>query len=113
MTALEKLRIDSPDEYTTTEEYKTFVESLVTFYRTHSTTTSLVIAPEDGYLYQFDMAAFLLDNNVQLEDHELIMRVNGLTSNTQIDENLGTLLIPNKDLVARMKMVYRTRLSAN
>lgn len=113
MTALEKLRIDPPDEYTTTEEYKTFIESMVTFYRTHPTTETIIIAPEDGYLYQFDMAAFLLDNKVQLEDHELIMRVNGLTSNTQIDENLGILLIPNKDLVARMKMVYRTRLTAN
>lgn len=113
MTALEKLRIDPPDEYTTTEDYMTFCESLVTFYRTHPTTTPIIIAPEDGYLYQFDLAAFLLDNGVQLEDHELIMRVNGLTSNTQIDENLGTLLIPNKDLVARMKMVFRTRLTAN
>lgn len=113
MSALDNLRITSPDEYTTTREYNTFVESLITFYRTHPETRAIAIAPEDGYLFQFDLAGFLLEQGVELEDHQLIMRVNGINSIHEINENIGTLLIPNKDLVARMKMVYRTRLTAN
>lgn len=113
MSALDNLRITSPDDYTTTREYNTFIESLVTFYRNHPATRAIAIAPEEGYLFQFDLAGFLLDQGVELEDHQLIMRVNEINSIHEIDENIGTLLIPDKDLVARMKMVYRTRLTAN
>lgn len=113
MSALDKLRIDSPDAYTLTDDYNTFIESMVTFYRTHSLTRAINISPEDGYIYQFDLTGFLIDSGVQLEDHQLIMRVNGISSTTDIDENIRILLIPDKDLVTRMKMVYRTRLTAN
>lgn len=113
MSALDNLRITSPDEYTTTVEYNTYLESLVTFFRNHPATRAIAVAPEDGFLFQFDLAGYLLEQGVELEDHQLIMRVNGINSIHEINENIGTLLIPDKDLVARMKMVYRTRLTAN
>jgi len=113
MSALDNLRIESPDEYTTTRDYNTYIESLVTFFRTHPATRAVAVAPEEGFLFQFDLAGYLLEQGVELEDHQLIMRVNGINSMHEINENIGTLLIPDKDLVARMKMVYRTRLTAN
>lgn len=111
MATLDNLRIASPDDYTLTDDYNTYIESLLTFFRTHPQTTAVSVSPEDGYLYQFDLIGFLLDQGVELEDHRLIMRVNNLTSMMSIDENIGVLLIPAKDVVARLKMVYRTRLN--
>ena len=111
MSALDNLRIKSPDAYTLTDDYNAYIESLITHLRNHSLTTAVSISPEQGYLYQFDMTGFLLRNNFDIEDHRLIMRMNNLYSVHQMDENIGTLLVPNQQYVASLKMVYRTRLT--
>jgi len=103
--------IAQPDDYTLTDEYRTFIESLLTKFRTDSGTTTLEISPETGYLYRFDLTSFLLDNGVPLEDHELIMRINGLVSVHDIDEKLVRLLIPDQALVAQLKQIFRTKLN--
>lgn len=102
--------VEQPDEYTLSDDYKAYIESLVPMLRAREDTVRLDLDPEKGYLYRFDLTSFLLDNHVALEDHLLIMRVNGLTSAHEIDEYTTSLLIPDQSLIAQLKQIYRTRL---
>lgn len=104
--------VAQPDAYTLTEEYRIYIESLLTMFRNDSGTTPVDLSPEQGYLYRFDLTSFLLDNNVPMEDHELVMRINGKTSVHDIDETLTRLLIPDQNLVAQLKQIFRTKLAS-
>lgn len=111
MTALDSMMIASPDEYTLTDDYKTFVESMVGYLRQQSSSNTVVIPPEVGFLFRFDMTRFLLSKNVPIEDHYLVMRVNGITSSHELDETITSLIVPDQALITRLKNIYRTRLT--
>lgn len=110
-TKLDTLQVGTPDEYTLSEGYNTFLQSMIGYMRNDPNTRVITIDPEIGYLYKFDLTAFLLSQSVDVEDHRLIMMVNGITSRHQIDETMTSLLIPNQALVARLKQIYRTSLT--
>jgi len=110
-TKLDSLQVATPDEYTLSEGYNTFLQSMVGYIRNDPNTRAITIDPEVGYLYKFDLTAFLLSQSVELEDHRLIMMVNGISSRHQIDETMTSLLIPNQALVARLKQIYRTSMT--
>jgi hypothetical protein len=104
--------ITSPSDFTLTDDYRTFCESLLKYFRESSGTTSLLITPEIGRLYRFDFTQFLLAQNVPAEDHYLVMRINGYSSIHQIDESINQILSPNMAMVARFKQIYRTSLTS-
>lgn len=109
---IKDLMIQQPDLHTFSDEYRVYIESLLTTLRNSPNTVRIDIPPESGYLYRFDITSFLLDNNVPLEDHELVMRMNGITSIHQIDEDLDHLLLPDQSQVAQYKQIFRSKLSA-
>lgn len=112
MGTLNQMAIASPSEFTLTDDYFAFIESMTGWLREQEDTAPVYISPETGWLYRFDLTAFLLDNNVPLEDHRIILRVNGLDSNQVLDETVTTLLIPQQETIRRMKSAYRTKLTA-
>lgn len=111
MASIKQMAITQPAAFTLTDDYNIYIESLIVYLKEHPSTTSVAVVSEVGYLYRFDLTSFLLDNGIALEDHRLIMRVNGIVSATDIDETTTSLLIPNQALIDRLKSVYRTRLS--
>jgi len=112
-TKLDRYMIQSPDLITMTDEYNTFIKSLVVPLKNSASTQLVEIAPETGYLYRFNLTGFLLANNVPLEDHRLVMLINGITDIHDMDENRNKLLIPDPSEVARYKQVYRTSLTVS
>lgn len=113
MTGISKWIVASPSSFTLTQDYKTYMESLLNYFRASDSTRQVPVPPEVGYLYRFDLTQFLLANNVPLEDHYLVMRVNGFTSIHQIDETIHQILVPDMALVARFKQIYRTSLNVS
>lgn len=113
MSLLDSMAVESPDAYTLTEDYRIFVESMTGWLRTQSQDRVVSIIPETGYLYRFDLTSFLLDNKVPLEDHWLVMRVNGLTTPQEFDETVTALIVPAQELITRLKQAYRTKLTAS
>lgn len=111
MTTLTNFMIPSADLFTLTEDYRIYIESLTGWLRENSTSNIISIQPEVGYLHRADLTTLLLENNVAIEDHYLILRVNGLTSPDEFDETVTSLIIPDQALISRMKSAYRTRLS--
>lgn len=113
MAGISKWIVSSPSDFTLTQDYRTYVESLLLYFRNSDTTRAVLVTPETGYLYRFDLTQFLLANSVPLEDHYLVMRVNGFTSIHDIDETTNQILVPDASLIARFKQIYRTSLTAS
>ena len=111
MSKIDRMAISSPDLFTLTDEYNVFVESMTGWLRENSQTDVIIVPPETGYLYRFDLTSYLLDNNVPLEDHRLLMRVNGMNNPQDFDEKTTSLIVPSAELIARLKSAYRTKLS--
>ena len=113
MSKIDVMAIPSPDAFTLTDDYNIFVESMAGWLRDNSQSSVIVIAPETGWQYRFDLTSFLIDNNVPLEDHRLLMRVNGITTPQDFDETVHSLIVPPQELIARLKSAYRTKLTAS
>lgn len=113
MAGISKWIVASPSSFTLTQDYKTYIDSLIIYFRESETTRQVIVSPETGYLYRFDLTQFLLANGVPLEDHYLVMRVNGFSSIHQIDETINHILVPDMALVARFKQIYRTSLNVS
>ena len=108
--SLNSRQATSPAAYTLTSEYKTYIESLRQFLRTHESTRRISISPEVGNLHKFDLTSFLLTQAVPLEDHYMIMRMNNMTSRHEFDEYVLQLLVPDQLLVSQLKQAYRSKL---
>jgi hypothetical protein len=113
MASMLSYLIAQPDAYTTEDTYRTFIYSLAKYLRDDPGTRIVDIPAEDGYLYRFDLTQFLLQQNVALEDHYLIQVMNGITSINAIDENIKAIFVPQAQLVASLKQIYRTALVAS
>lgn len=110
-TLLDRYMATPPDSITLTESYWTFIESMLNVIKNDPATQTVYISPEVGYLFRFNMTGFLLENSVPLEDHRLVLRVNGLSSVHDIDEFTTSLRIPDASTIARFKQIYRTSLT--
>lgn len=113
MSAIDTYLIIPPDDYTLSEEYKSFIESLIPTLVNSVNTTVVNVSPETGYLYRGDLTSFLLDHpqNVPIEDHRVIMRMNGMYSSQEFDETCSTLLIPDQFLIGQLKQLFRSKQS--
>jgi hypothetical protein len=109
-SSLDNAMIAKPADYTLTDEYKAFVESIIPSLRESPTTNTLTIPTETGYLFRYDLTSFLLDQKVAIEDHLVIIRLNDLNGPQDFDENTTRLLVPDQQFLSQLKQVYRTRI---
>jgi hypothetical protein len=109
-SSIDVMMVNSPADYTTTDEYKAFIESIIPTLRADSSTTSLTVPTETGYLYRYDLTGFLLEQKVPLEDHLVIIRLNDLNGPQDLDEHTTRLMVPDQAFLNQLKQVYRTRL---
>lgn len=109
-SSLDNAMITAPTEYTLSDEYKAFVESIIPTLRNDPSTTLLTIPDETGYLFRYDLTSFLLDQKVAIEDHLVIIRLNDLNGPQDFDEHTTKLMIPDQQFLGQLKQVYRTRI---
>jgi hypothetical protein len=109
-STLDNAMITVPSEYTLSDEYKAFVESIIPTLRNEPSTNLLTVPVETGYLFRYDLTSFLLDQKVAIEDHLVIIRLNDLNGPQDFDEHTTKLLIPDQQFLGQLKQVYRTRI---
>lgn len=103
---LDSLMVTVPVEYSFTQEYRNFVESLLPILRNDGASTFVPIGAESAFLYKSDLEGFLLNNGVPLEDHYLVMRVNDIDNSFAFDDEVKGLLIPDAGFVGRCKSLF-------
>jgi len=90
------------------EKFKTYIETIIPFLLTTGNTDTLVINPSDGNINAFDLSGFLLDRNIGMKYHYIIMRMNDLTSVHDLDEEIRTLVIPDFNVLEELIQLYRS-----
>ena len=108
--SLKSLMVRSPEPYLFSEDYRSFLETLMYFFRTSPNAPSISLSAEIKHLYKFDMCGYLLDNNVDLAEHHLVMRINELENMHDLDVPLDSLLLPDPDLLQIVKSIYKSKM---
>lgn len=109
-SSLLRATVKTPADYTTREDYRIFIESMIPNLIRDGETRQIPVSPESGYLYRGNLTAFLLDNQVPLEDHFVVMLMNGITNPIEFNESAEFVLVPGVSTMGRLKQLYRTKL---
>lgn len=108
--SLNSFMIPQPETYLFTEDYRTFIESMLYFFRTSPNAGVLSLSPEEKHVYKFDLTGFLLDNNIPISDHYLIMRINELENLHDLDVVVDGLILPDMDLLRTVNSIYKSKM---
>lgn len=88
--------------------FRTVLEDHMTYLRTHADTVAIAVTPMQAYKYEFDMTGLLLELLIPVKMHWTIVRMNHLTSLTQVPADLTQLLIPPEQQLSRIKQAYES-----
>lgn len=108
--SLRSFSIDPVPEDLRTDAFKLYIETMLPVLINSPGTDQLVVTPSQGSIDAFDLTGFLLDNNISYQYHYIVMRMNGLNSVHAFDENTGSLLLPNWNILGELIQVYRSGL---
>lgn len=97
-----------PDLYYT-DGLRQMFEDHLTYLKTHPKTTSAAVNSFDAYKYEGDFYGLLEKMKIAKHFHWIIMRVNDMTNMNQSKSTLSTILVPDFELMERLKNVYRTK----
>lgn len=87
-------------------KFRIVLEDHMTVLRNSTLTRSLTIEPVYAYKFTGDLIGILKQYNVPLYLHWIIMRMNNYTAYTDFNENVTSLIIPDEELVERIKRTY-------
>lgn len=113
MPNIDRLMIESGPEVYYTAAFRRVLEDHLTYLRDHDRTTVLDVEPSDAVKYQHDLQGLLLKYRIPTHHHWLVMRLNGMTSPTEMDDTHLRLMIPPQDAVDRIRQLHNTLQTIN
>lgn len=96
---------DSPVNYFS-DEFRRVLEDHMSFLRSDSSTRIVSIEPMNAYRYEFDLFGLLRELGVSQYMHWIVMRLNNLTSPTDVTKSLTQLLIPNAGVIDKIRQSH-------
>ena len=90
------------------DDFRRVLEDHLSLLKKDPSTSVLNIAPQKAYKYEFDLYGLLSDYNIQPQLHWLAMRLNGMTSPTDATKDITSLLIPDTNVVDRIRQSHMT-----
>lgn len=105
---LNQMMIDVGNDYTYEDNYITFFESHLKYLREAGSTVRITLDAPLVYKNRNDFYGLFQDMGFPMEDWNLYIRVNGFHHYTDLTEELTTLLIPSAQVIAGLKLLYRT-----
>jgi hypothetical protein len=91
-----------------TEEYLTYITTHLKFIREHSSTQIHTVDNQLVHKNMSDFFGLFMDMGIRYEDHQLLMMVNGILDPLDLTEEFTTLILPDGDLIDRLKLLFRT-----
>lgn len=107
MSILEQTVPPGEDSYYTTEWY-TVVESHLQWLVQHPETAVVSIDRHDAYKYEGDLAGLLLNMDISVNMHHVVMRMNNMVSPTDFDTEMLYLAIPSASVINEMMNFHQT-----
>lgn len=91
-----------------TKEIKNLLESHLEFLKNHPESRVVQITPNIAYKYEGDFYGLLMTLRIPQQYHWITMRMNDLTSPTDMPENKIAFIQPSFDVVDQIISMYRT-----
>lgn len=95
-------------EFTYTENYRTFIESHLDYLRSHEESLEVMVDKGQVYKHLNDFASLFLEMGIPYEDHYLMLRLNGYTSNAELTMEVETLNTIPTQALTMLKQLFRT-----
>lgn len=90
------------------EAWKLTIESHLNYLKELSAANVQTILPADAYKYEADLFGLLLKLKVEPRYHWIVMRLNDMTSPNQMRVDRTFLLMPDLQVVERLRQVHQT-----
>lgn len=68
----------------------------------------ITVSDGDGFKYEADLEGLLLKNNIPMQYHWIVMRMNGYTSFAEFRVGKTQLLVPDQRTIEALRAVYQT-----
>ena len=91
------------------EGFRLLIEDHMTYLREHVTTATLSVEGSMAYKYVGDLSGLLTHYQIPRFLHWIIMRMNNMTSNSDLLESTTSLIIPDQSTVSKLSSTYRTK----
>lgn len=108
MSAIDKLMIPIGADIYYTDNFHNVLEDHMTYLRGLASTTKQEVEPIDVVRYQADFFGLLVKFGVRAELHWVVMRMTGLTSPSDVPEDLAFVLIPDDAEITRLVQTLKT-----
>jgi hypothetical protein len=89
--------------------FRILIEDHMTYLRSHTTTSVLTVDGSMAYKYVGDLSGLLTHYQVPRHLHWVVMRMNNMTSNTDLTESTTSLILPDLSTVSKLSSTYRTK----
>lgn len=90
------------------EAWMRMIESHMTYLRTVSVNNVVDVEPHQAYKYEGDLYGLLNHLKVQPQYHWLTMRLNDMSSPSELTSETKTLILPNFDVIEKLRQVFQT-----
>ncbi len=91
------------------QKFRAVLDSNMNFLRSGANAKVLTIEPKHSYKYTGDFGGLLREYNVPQIYHWIAMRLNNLASPTAYNDSMRSILLPDTDVVDRIRSLYVTQ----
>lgn len=111
--SLKAFSINTIPDYMKTQRFKQYIESMLSILQDGA--TAIQVTPTDGYTNRGDLTGYLLDPiegkaSVPMIYHYTIMRLNGMSSVAEFNENISQLYLPDANVFSEVINLYKSSL---
>lgn len=103
-----RMSLDGPSIYYT-ESYRTMMEAHIPYFLTNGRSTRVVVDASVAYQYEHDFSALLATYSLPRYLHWFVMRLNGLTSPLDYRADMLEILVPDLEVVERLRTNHTTQ----
>jgi hypothetical protein len=89
--------------------FRAVIEDHMTYLRSHPTTTTIAIDPNEAYRWVADLFGLLGSRGIPAYMHWIVMRMNHLNAPTEMDENIRTLMVPDVKVLSVIRNIHNTK----
>lgn len=106
---IDKLAVNEGPAIYYRDSFHAVIEDHLAFLRSHEDTTIMDLQPNEAYRWTADLFGFLNSKGVPSYLHWTVMRMNGMTSPTEMDENVRTLMVPSVKIMTTLVNIQRVK----
>lgn len=91
------------------DQFRQVLEDHMTFLRNHPDNTYKSVEPMETIRYRFDLFGLFRAKGIEEYVHWVVMRMNGLSTSTDVTEKLVGFIVPSNTVVGQILQHYQTR----